>query len=738
MQVNKNKIEKFEKLRQQAEELIQHQPNKISEKPDDILELINELRVYQAELEIQNEELQNAQQEISALHYKYQNLYEFAPCGYLTLNAQGIITQANLMAVKLLRIDRLYLLKSGFTQFIKEGWDNKYLLARKKAGEIGEKQSLELPLKCEKDQELWIQADIEAYQDENKHLTQYRMTIIDITLQKQTKEAYRQKAIEMEALYNCTKILLDEKNFEITSRKIINICKETTGAKAGYVALLNNNAEENKLVFFDFDSLSCDINSNFSMPIRGLSEEAYKFGKTVFDNDFSNSKWMHHMPENHVKLKNILFGPLVDNGDTIGLIGLANKEGNFNKNDARIVGRISELATVALKQSYTRQELQESQQQLIQSQKMEAIGTLAGGISHDFNNMLSIIKGNVEYVLIRMQKDSNLTECLENAQMAINKAAVMIRQLVTFSRGGKPIKDVLNLNELIKETVYLVLRGSACICDLSLDDEILPVEADKSQIGQSLTNLLINAIQAMPEGGTIQIKTEKVFVNADKQFLLPGQPYVSIKISDQGTGIPEKHLTKIFDPFFTTKKKGSGIGLATTFSIIKNHDGHIRVESSVGKGTIFTIYLPSTEKEISLFENKDEISHKGKGKILVMDDLKELAKVTKLMLDQMGYNTIIVNDGAQAIEKYSESYKSQNPFDAVILDLTVPGGMGGAKTIPELLKIDPNVKAIACSAYFDTPIMANYEKYGFCGVLPKPYAMPQLTDVLKKVLEKNE
>jgi signal transduction histidine kinase/ActR/RegA family two-component response regulator len=592
-----------------------------------------------------------------------------------------------------------------------------------------------LRLKNKKDKPKWIQADIEAVRDEKEHVHQWRVIIFDITSQKETKEAYRQKAIEMEAMYNATKLLLEEEDFRTISRNLFNICQELTGAKAGYVALLSENRTENEILFLETGGLSSHVNTELSMTLSGFKAEVFKTGKVMFDNDFSNSKWMQYIPEGHIDLTNVLLGPIKNNGKTVGLICLANKGTLFNANDARAVNALSELASIALKQSITRQSLKESQLQLVQSQKMEAVGTLAAGIAHDFNNMLCVIMGNASYALQLSEDNDEIKEALIDLERGAEKAKYLIQQMLTFAKGGAPVCKPLNVNKTIKETADLVLRGSASTVKFNLLESIWSIEADNNQLYQAFGNLLINADQAMPEGGFIHITTQNEYINDGKLSppLKPGR-YVSIIVKDEGVGINDKHLSKVFDPFYTTKNKGHGLGLTTTFSIINRHDGNISVASTFGEGTTFTIYLPAANNVSNRsYSSKDKVDHKGRGKILIMDDEADMLKMARRMLGRMGYDTVFAKDGAEAINLYRNTFQSKEPFDLVILDLTVPGGMGGAKTIPELLKIDPKVKAVVSSGYYTDPVMANYEDYGFIGVVPKPYSIDQMAELLDTI-----
>jgi len=375
---------------------------------------------------------------------------------------------------------------------------------------------------------------------------------------------------------------------------------------------------------------------------------------------------------------------------------------------------------------------QKLQKQLTQTQKMEAIGTLAGGIAHDFSNMLGVIMGNVSYVLNRFKNNDVLSEALMDVQESVRQGTNLTRQLITFAKGGTPIKKVIGLTSLIKDTVQLVLRGSNSNCQFKLIEDLWMVEADEGQLNQAFSNLIINADQAMSEGGIIQISSENTIVDETSPFFpLNVGSYVTIKITDQGIGIPEKHLSKIFDPFFTTKQKGNGLGLATTFSIIQNHGGHILAESTLGEGTTFTSFLPATENALNHIDEKEKIVHKGKGKILIMDDQEDLLKMAQRLLGEMGYETIFATDGLKAIEIYREAFQN---VVLVILDLTVPGGMGGVKTIPELLKINPDAKVVVSSGYSNDPVMSDCQSYGFCGVLEKPYSTDQMAELLNNII----
>lgn len=372
--------------------------------------------------------------------------------------------------------------------------------------------------------------------------------------------------------------------------------------------------------------------------------------------------------------------------------------------------------------------------QLQQTQKMDAIGTLAGGIAHDFNNVLGVITGNITYALSLLNREEELFKVLSEIKKGAAQAQKLTQQLLTFAKGGAPIKKVTDLNPLIHESSQFVTRGSKSKCTYDLSPDLWPADVDEGQISQVIHNLVINSNQAMPDGGIIAIETKNKVIHGDETLSLHEGLYILITVKDQGTGIPKEHIEKIFDPFFTTKQKGSGLGLATSYSIIKKHGGDIAVHSEPGSGTTVRVYLPASSKAMEKKQEKTVVSHTGQGRILIMDDQEPILAMVSRMLNHMGYQTEEATDGAQAIKMYREAFHSHTPFDLVILDLTIPGGVGGIRTIRELLKIDPRVKAIVSSGYSNDPIMSNYHDYGFCGVVPKPYSINEIARLLNTLL----
>ncbi len=394
------------------------------------------------------------------------------------------------------------------------------------------------------------------------------------------------------------------------------------------------------------------------------------------------------------------------------------------------------IGVVLVFRDVTQQSLMENE--IRKSQKLESIGLLAGGIAHDFNNILGVILGNISYVLSQTNRNDGLWEVLDDVQTGAKQARKLTQQLLTFAGGGAPVKKDADIREVLKESAIFVTRGARARCEFEFAEDLWTAKIDPGQMNQATTNLVMNAAQATPEGGVIRIKAENSMVSSENSMLLPPGEYIRISIEDSGTGIDDRHITKIFDPYFTTKQQGRGLGLATTYSIISGHDGHISVESKKGEGTVFYIYLPADSRKPVVNREKSSAAHKGQGKILIMDDQEMILKMAARLLQRMGYETACAKDGAQAVEMYLDALNVQHPFDLVILDLTIPGGMGGSETMSELLKIDPNVKGVVSSGYSNDPVMAHYEAHGFCGIVPKPYTKSQLSEVLDKIFTANE
>lgn len=365
---------------------------------------------------------------------------------------------------------------------------------------------------------------------------------------------------------------------------------------------------------------------------------------------------------------------------------------------------------------------------------LESLGLLAGGIAHDFNNILTGILANTSLARSMAKDLPDVDEVLGDSETACRRARDLTRQLLTFSRGGTPVKKTASATALIKEAASLALRGSNATCEIVPTDHLWPVKVDEGQMNQVLNNLLINADQAMPQGGTITIKSENVAVADGSSGPLKPGDYVKVTIQDCGAGIPPENLPKVFDPYFTTKQDGSGLGLATSYSIIKKHEGYITVESKQAEGSTFVVYLPAVRHAVELAPASTAPVPKGRGRILLMDDEEIVRKAAALLLRKLGYEATCVADGRTAVQCYGQALRSAQPFDAVVLDLTVPKGMGGKQTIRELRALDPDIRAIVSSGYSNDPVMADAAAYGFKAVVRKPYDIEALARTLNRVV----
>ncbi|MBN2238639.1 MAG: PAS domain S-box protein [Dehalococcoidales bacterium] len=663
--------------------------------------------------------------------------------------------------------------------------------------------------------------------------------------------------MERLALNGASRSVLTSTDFLSAAREIFDYCREVTGAASGYIALLNEETNENDVLFLEAGGMPCSVDPSLPMPVRGLRAEAYKQKKSVFENRFPETDWEKLLPEGHVTLRNVLFSPLVVDDKAVGVIGLANKQSDFTDTDIRIINSLAEICSIALinsrylelmqaneekyrllfesisdgftiqeaifdendnvvdciflevnpafeKQSgLSRQEVigkklseitfEESidlsfwfeqyeevvktgepqrfdtfseylrkwysmlvfrnkpgqfatifqditEKRQIETEReravrLESVGTLAGGIAHDFNNILTGVLGNISLAKMDMDPESETYEILNEAEEASLRARDLTYQLLTFARGGEPVKKVTRINRLIRSAAAFGSRGSRTKPDFSIQEDLWAVEVDEGQINQAILNIVNNAVEAMPGGGKLKITAVNETVTGGVSVPLEPGEYVKIIIEDKGIGITPDHLTRIFEPYFTTKQKGSGLGLATTYSIIRNHRGTITCDSTQGEGTTFRIYLPALpEVSVTAKEGTEEIIKQGHGRILVMDDEDIIRILLKRLLTDAGYEVELTKNGREAIESYTDAKESGNPFSAVILDLTVPGGMGGEATVAKLREIDPGVKAIVSSGYSTNAAMANYKNHGFDGVVAKPYNITQVLNTLAEVL----
>lgn len=367
----------------------------------------------------------------------------------------------------------------------------------------------------------------------------------------------------------------------------------------------------------------------------------------------------------------------------------------------------------------------------LQMQKLKSLSILAGGIAHDFNNILVGIVGNISLMQMADGLDAETKSSLFDLEKATSRARGLTSRLLTFAKGGKPIKKEDDLIPLMKQTIQLVSPGSNCKIAFNNQEERLIANMDSSQIQQVFNNLIINAMQAMPTGGNIYINIEKSKVPLLDTIPIIENGYGMISIKDEGSGIPEEFTNRIFEPYFTTKKSGNGLGLASSYSIIRNHHGYLYFTSESGKGTVFYIYLPLIIDNGSIPILPDDHFPNYQKHALIIDDDEIVSKTLHKMLLKFGITSDIEEGGILAIEKYKQALETGKPYDFAIIDLTIPGSIGGKETFERLHVTDPNISAIVSSGYSHNPIMANYEEFGFKAVLVKPYNMREIQLKLK-------
>ena len=380
-------------------------------------------------------------------------------------------------------------------------------------------------------------------------------------------------------------------------------------------------------------------------------------------------------------------------------------------------------------------EKEKTEKELVKIKKLEAVGVLAGGIAHDFNNILTAILGNINLASTTIGPENEAYPLLQEAEKASIRARDLTQQLLTFSRGGDPVRKTTSLDKIIIDSANFILHGSPVACRFNIPEDLWLVEADAGQISQVIQNIVLNGRHAMPEGGEIRISCANLPDSEPETLNLPEKKYIKITIADSGGGIPEKHLDRIFDPYFSTKQEGSGLGLAICHSIINKHGGRIVVNSEMDKGTTFTIYLPAKDQQSGREKKKTADSRKKKqATILVMDDEKIVQDVAKQMLEHLGHHVLLAEDGERAVEIYSRQRTAGKPVDLVIMDLTIPGGMGGRVAVEKILEIDPEAKVLVASGYSNDPVMADFRKFGFKGAVVKPFSLPELNDALDRLL----
>ncbi len=475
--------------------------------------------------------------------------------------------------------------------------------------------------------------------------------------------------------------------------------------------------------------------NNACEKISGI-ERAAVLGRTIWDLSDDIIPPEFNTPENRAKIKNTV-SQFCNPGESEVMNKVA--EGIFIRADGqnrsfrqtmfRIPSKNSFLFASILEDTTERKKTEETIQK---AQRLESLGVLAGGIAHDFNNLLGGIYGYIDLAYSE-SSDEKVCKYLNSTLSTIDRARALTTQLLTFAKGGSPVRNVSALVPLLQETVEFALRGSNCTATFNIDKNLWQCNIDKNQISQVIENITINAQQAMPGGGTIEISAENITLNDSAHPLLSSGNYVKVSIKDNGTGIAKNVMPHIFDPFYSTKPKGYGLGLATSYSIINRHDGCIEVDSEVDCGSTFHVYLPAAPESIVVFPTQTK-RHKGCGIFIIVDDEEVVRNTTSSMLELMGYSTVCISEGRAALDYYEKERNAGHQLTAFIVDLTIPGGMGGKEIINEIRKFNSSIPVFAMSGYADDAVMNDPSKFGFTASIAKPFMIVQLSAMLDSAL----
>ena len=374
------------------------------------------------------------------------------------------------------------------------------------------------------------------------------------------------------------------------------------------------------------------------------------------------------------------------------------------------------------------------QREALRAQKLDSIGLLAGGLAHDFNNLLHGILGHLSLARVEPETPDSVRGHLEAAEQGVVRAQELTSRLLTFARGGEPLRRVAAVGDLLRETVDFNLRGSAVEGRVTAHPDLWNAAVDEAQVSRVFSNLTLNALQAMPRGGRLEIRADNVRLPRVNPMALRPGPYVRVTFRDEGTGIPPADLPRIFEPYFTTKEGGSGLGLATAWSVLRRHEGHIAVDSGEGRGATFTLHLPATAEVVDAGSSAPGEVVRGSGRILVVDDEPMIRALLRELLEHLGYEVETAAEGGEAVRCFEAAALAGRGFDLLILDLTIRGGLGGREAFARIRARHPGARAIVSSGYSNDPVLARHREHGFAGVLSKPYTLEDLSSLLARVL----
>ncbi|GJL60692.1 MAG: hypothetical protein NPIRA03_35490 [Nitrospirales bacterium] len=665
---------------------------------EEVQHLVHELQLHHIELEMQNEALRDSQVEVEVARDRYACLFDCTPVGYVIVDGNGRILEANLTFCHLVGGVRSAILQQKFEHFV-DPEDQPALRLHLEAirKSRGSHSSDVLTLRHSKATHRVRLESCQQTMDSPVRTNLIRIAVVNVT------ERERLAAVQEEH-----KALME-------------------GVVGGVMDAIVTTEENDRIVLFNKaaeNMFRCPADKAIGQPITRFIPEQFQGTHHMQHRPFGQDAVNHH---HMVAAREVMLKRADEEEFSAGV--------TISKVEVRGWGKGKSLFILVLRDITGQCRQQEEQQRI---SKLNSLGVLAGGLAHHFNNLLTSILGNVFVANLRMDpQDDHLTQNFEQAEQACLRAKELTQQLLTFAKGGEPIKTSIPVEELLRKSTIFALSGSPVSCDFDIPHDLWPLDADPGQFPQVIQNITINARQAMPEGGCLMVKVENVGLKdpsiLPSPALVPGN-YVKISFKDQGTGIEDHHLSRIFDPYFTTKPGAPGLGLATVHSIIQQHHGHISVTSTVGIGTTVTVYVPSSYSTPEPESPRTPvITEKGCGRVLVMDDEPSICRMVADALTHFGHEVVTVQDGQAAIDQISRSLSDENPFEVVILDLTIPGAMGGKEAIQHLRRIDPHIKAIVTSGYSEDPILCDFQKYGFQGILVKPYKIFDLANMLESI-----
>lgn len=575
-----------------------------------------------------------------------------------------------------------------------------------------------------KGEKISIDHSANPLKDEQGQVTGAVISIVDITDLVNIEDELKKHQNELEKIVAERTLKLKEN--EASYRRLLEESQLQTEL---YRSLLHSSSDG--IIVYDTSGLVKYVNPTFT-EIFGWTLDELKNQRIPFLPESEREESMRHilaLINDGIPCQAFRTRRLTQDGRLIDISLSASRYSDHSGNPAGMLVILSDISKQVA-----------AEKEALKVRKLESVGVLAGGIAHDFNNILGAILGNISLAQTYTDAGSELYKILTDSEKATLRAKDLTQQLLTFAKGGEPIKKVTELKAIIKDSTEFVLRGSNVKCAFDFACDLKPAQIDAGQISQVIQNIIVNANQAMPAGGCINIKVENLNINAaDKTALRPGI-YSKITITDQGCGIPQQILDKIFDPYFTTKDGNSGLGLAITHSIINKHNGSINIETEtdpgLNPGSTFTILLPATDQEVETNASNLETNQIRPENItiLIMDDEKMISDLLEKILQTKGFKTLTAEDGQDALNIYQERAATDNQISLTIMDLTVPGGMGGKEANEKLLEIDPQAKVIVSSGYANDPIMANFSEYGFKAALSKPFRMQELFSTIEEVL----